>query len=252
MEKFILISLLILAASKNTAIEFGKEVPFDENNNKFQFDTENSDAVFIQIVYESSDSLDHLDLEMTSDGAPSIIAGFNRPGGGFIFPVYKDNTYTIALEPSNPDLDINGTIWVNPAYNEIKVNLTKKYEWKFDYENKIGNSRDLIYIINKSEKTVTFEFKYNSKMKLSDGSFAQNPFQVCHGGTCSDSVTTYEFKEGESYKIYAKVIQKFIDSTDIYILPSFYFCEKSPDGNLSSNLRFNFWVFSLLLISLSF
>ena len=128
MEKYILISLLILAASKNTAIEFGKEVHFDKNNNKFQFDTENSDTVFIQIVYESSDSLDHLDLEMTSDGAPLIIAGFNRPGRGFIFPVYKGHTYAITLEPSNPDSDINGTIWVNPAYNEIKVNLTKKYE----------------------------------------------------------------------------------------------------------------------------
>ena len=44
MEKFILISLLILAASKNIAIEFAKEVPFDKNNNKFQFDTENSDV----------------------------------------------------------------------------------------------------------------------------------------------------------------------------------------------------------------
>ena len=57
MSKLIIISLLFFAASKNLAIEYGEEVPFDKNNNKFQFDSGNRDAVFIYVLFESSDKL---------------------------------------------------------------------------------------------------------------------------------------------------------------------------------------------------
>ena len=252
MKKYILISLLILAASKNIVIEYGKEVSFDKNNNIFQFDSGRSDAVFIHIVYGSSDSLNFI-MTNSKDSIQTIITS---PGRGLIFSVDKDATYTIRLEYSNPNSNANGTIWVNPMYNEIKVNLTKKYEWKFDYEDTDGKAANLIYSIDNCEKNVTFEFKYNSKMKLRDGSFAKNPFWVFHGASGEGSVTTYNFKEGESYKIEARVIKNSFDSDQYYILPSFSFGEKSnddkPDTNLSSNLRFNFWAFSLILILFAF
>ena len=178
MSKLILISLLIFVASKNLAIEFGEEVPFDKNNNKFQFDSGNSDAVFIYVLFESSDKLY---FKMTNSAGSSLTADIESPGDKFISSLSNGYTYTIELRYYNPNSDAKGLIWVNPSNNEIKVNLTKKYEWKFDYAGVSGAETKLIYAIDNSEKKVTFNFKYNSKMKLHDGSKVQNPFEVCHG-----------------------------------------------------------------------
>ena len=146
----------------------------------------------------------------------------------------------------NPNSDAKGLIWVNPSNNEIKVNLTKKYEWKFDYAGVSGAETKLIYAIDNSEKKVTFNFKYNSKMKLYDGSTVQNPFEVCHGTDCKSSLSTYDFEEGESYKIYVKVVLDKSGFLEKYVLPAFYFCDKDID-NFSFSLRFNILTILLLL-----
>ena len=244
MSKLILISLLIFVASKNLAIEYGEEVPFDKNNNKFQFDSGNSDAVFIYVLFESSDKLY---FKMTNSAGSSLTADIESPGDKFISSLSKGYTYTIELRYYNPNSDAKGLIWVNPSNNEIKVNLTKKYEWKFDYAKISGAETKLIYAIDNSEKKVTFNFKYNSKMKLYDGSTVQNPFEVCHGTDCKSSLSTYDFEEGESYKIYVKVILDKSGFLKKYILPSFYFCDKAND-NFSFSLRFNILTIFLLLL----
>ena len=84
-------------------------------------------------------------------------------------------------------------------------------------------------------------------MKLYDGSPVQNPFEVCHGTDCKSSLRTYDFEEGESYKIYVKVILDKSGFLKKYILPSFYFCDKAND-NFSFSLRFNILTIFLLLI----
>ena len=244
MNKLILISLLIFVASKNFAIEYGQEVSFDKNNNIFQFYSGNSDAVFIYVLFESSDKLH---FKMSNGAGSSLTADIKSPGDKFISSLRKGYTYTIELEYYNPNSDAKGLIWVNPSNNEIKVNLTKKYEWKFDYSEISGAETKLIYAIDNSEKKVTFNFKYNSKMKLYDGSTVQNPFEVCHGTDCKNSVSTYDFEEGESYKIYVKVILDKSGFLKQYVLPSFYFCDKAND-NFGFSLRINILTIFLLLI----
>ena len=244
MNKLILISLLIFVASKNFAIEYGQEVSFDKNNNIFQFYSGNSDAVFIYVLFESSDKLH---FKMSNGAGSSLTADIKSPGDKFISSLRKGYTYTIELEYYNPNSDAKGLIWVNPSNNEIKVNLTKKYEWKFDYAGVSGAETKLIYAIDNSEKKVTFNFKYNSKMKLYDGSTVQNPFEVCHGTDCKNSVSTYDFEEGESYKIYVKVILDKSGFLKQYVLPSFYFCDKAND-NFGFSLRINILTIFLLLI----
>ena len=90
------------------------------------------------------------------------------------------------------DSDEKGLILVNGANNELKVNLSQKYEWKLDIAMIHGVEAKLIYAIDNAEKNVTFNFKYNSQMKLDDGSTIQvsNPFEICHGAVCKDSVAT--------------------------------------------------------------
>ena len=84
-------------------------------------------------------------------------------------------------------------------------------------------------------------------MKLDDGSTVQNPFEVCHGTDCKSSLSTYDFEEGESYKIYVKVILDESGFMEKYTLPSFYFCDKAND-NFSFNLRFNLLTIFLLFL----
>ena len=244
MNKLILISLLIFVASKNFAIEYGQEVSFDKNNNIFQFYSGNSDAVFIYVLFESSDKLH---FKMSNGAGSSLTVDIKSPGDKFISSLRKGYTYTIELDYYNPNSDAKGLIWVNPSNNEIKVNLTKKYEWKFDYAEISGAETKLIYAIDNSEKNVTFNFKFNSKMKLDDGSTVQNPFEVCHGTDCKNSVSTYDFEEGESYKIYVKVILDKSGFLKQYVLPSFYFCDKAND-NFGFSLRINILTIFLLLI----
>ena len=68
------------------------------------------------------------------------------------------------------DSDEKGLIWVNGANNELKVNLSQKYEWKLDVAMVNGAEGKLTYAIDNAEKNVTFNFKYNSQIKLDDGS----------------------------------------------------------------------------------
>ena len=56
-----------------------------------------------------------------------------------------------------------------------------------------------------------------------------------------------DFEEGESYKIYVKVILDKSGFLKKYILPSFYFCDKAND-NFSFSLRFNILTIFLLLL----
>lgn len=245
MQKIILISLLILVASINRVIEFGKEIPFDKNNNEFEFTSEENGAVFIYIIFGASNIL-KLNLK-NNDGTESLYSSVNNPGVSIIRSISNGYTYTINLEYSNPNSEEKGIIWLNPSSNEIKVDLNKIYEWKFDCASIIGIESSLVYTIDNAEKSATFVFKYNN-MKLEDGSTAQNPFEVCHGEECKEDITTYDFEKGESYKIYAKVYKKKINVIDTYILPSFSFYDKANEKeNYSFNLRLNLWIISLLL-----
>ena len=54
MQKIILLSLFILTCSKLNTIEFDKEIPFDRNNNVFEFTTKGDGALFLSITFPVS------------------------------------------------------------------------------------------------------------------------------------------------------------------------------------------------------
>ena len=54
MKAFIIISLFILISSKDNAIEFAKEIPFDNNNVKFEFTYDKNDNIFIKVTTNDS------------------------------------------------------------------------------------------------------------------------------------------------------------------------------------------------------
>lgn len=141
------------------------------------------------------------------------------------------------------DSNEKGTIWINPSWNELKVDLNKQYIWKVEYSSTFGYETNLTYAINNAEKKVTFKFTYNKGSKN-----LPNPFRVCHGGDCKDNVETYDFEQGQSYKIIVKIVIIKDGESDVYYFPTFKFGDIKGDWSYSFNLSSNLWIISLLLL----
>jgi hypothetical protein len=238
MQKFIFFSLLILITSKLSTIEYAKEIQFDMENNQFEFTAEEDGGIFVYVVFGKSDIVE---LVFPMEGG-DITQDVNAPGISQILGISKGVTYKICLNYTQVSEE-KGFIWINPSYNEIKVDLTKKYEWKFDYMDYFGADSKIVYTIDNADKKVTFKFQYNEKVQ---DKTVKNPFEVCHGTDCKTDIKTYDFEKGESYKINAKVQKIGESNIDYYVLPSFSF----EPQNDSFFLRINLLAFALLLLVL--
>lgn len=115
---------------------------------------------------------------------------------------------------------------MHPSTDEIKVDLNETYEWKYDVTKFVFQNYQIVYSIDNAERDVTFVFIYKDTIS---GETVKNPFKVCHGEECQEDITTYDFKKGESYKIYTTVYDS--------ILPSFSFhdIDKKDDDETDSD-----------------
>lgn len=240
MQKLIFLSLLFLITSKLNTIEYAKEIQFDMENNQFEFTAEQDGGIFIYAVFGKSDIVKLIFQAKGGDAEIDVTA----PGSSRILGISQGETYKILLNYTQ-ESDEKGFIWVNPSYNEIKVDLTKKYEWKFDYADLMGAESKLVYSIDNADKKVTYKFKYNEK--VADKTIP-NPFEVCHGTDCKTDIKTYDFEKGQSYKINAKVQKVGESEYPDYVLPAFSF---EPDSSSNSFfVRINLMAFALLLLIL--
>ena len=85
-------------------------------------------------------------FKLTTEGAV-MNWSVKSPGAGLIYSISKNTIYTINLQYLK-DSDEKGLIWVNGANNELKVNLSQKYEWKLDVAMVHGVEAKLIYAID--------------------------------------------------------------------------------------------------------
>ena len=221
MQKIILLSLFILTCSKLNAIEFDKEIPFDRNNNVFEFTTKGDGALFLSITFPVSNLLR---ANFTGCGFSSDYS-INKPGQGNIFSFESGKTCKLELIYKDQTSNVKGTIWMHPSTDEIKVDLNETYEWKYDVTELVFQNYQIIYSIDNAERDVTFIFNFKDTIP---GKTVKNPFKVCHGEECQEDITTYDFKKGESYKIYATVYNS--------ILPAFSFhdIDKKDDDESDS------------------
>ena len=261
MQKIILLSLFILTFSKLNAVEFDKEIPFDRNNNEFEFPTQSDGSLFLSITFPASGILS-LQFGGCGSATSSRIDG---PGEGVILSFRSEMTCKLVLYyGGDPSSNVTGTIWMHLSTDEIKVDLNETYETKFDFNGLFDTNDSMIFSIDNAERDVTFIFKYKEN--------AQNPFEICHGEECIKNITTYDFKKGESYKIYARSFPAFSfhdidkkdddetdstdqtdsDSTDQTDSDSTDHTDSdTTDGkNYSYYLSLNLWAIFILLLSL--
>ena len=232
MKRILTISLLILISSKTNDIEFAKDIPFDNNNNEFEFTYNNTDNFFIRII-----SNERCRFNLAIDNYPSY--GIDVISGETSYITNQDfgHSYKITIESEK---NVKGTFWINPSLIEVKINLNSTVEWNsltLPRENK----PKLIYAIDNAEKDATFIFKY-FKEGYED---MPNPFEVYHGTDCKDQITTYDFKKGESYKIHVNHMEY---NKRLYF-PRFSFFDKTKEKKSNSfNLMLNLWNIYLLLL----
>jgi hypothetical protein len=237
MKSIILISLFLIISSKTNGFNFGEEVPFDKDNKYFSFTAQQSGALFIHILFEGSSQVK---LSIQNSGR-NINSNFNKPGTTLIYEISQgDCSISIICENEEE----KGKFWLNPSWNEIKVDLSKMYQWKFDYKSIIGLESNLIYSIENADKNVTLKFKYNKNFNKD----LPNPFKVCRGEDCLSNFETYDIEPGESYKIYVKVAKREEWPLTYYYLPSFKFGDVNGDWSFSFNLKANLWIISLVLL----
>ena len=241
MKETIIIYLLIMTFSILNAIEFGKDIPFDtDNNNTFELNFTENGSLFVQIDLPIGNLLE-LSIQYNeskvneSDNLESFL--IYPPGKSIVIPFQKEKTFIIKLisralpnETFNETRNDTGIIWMNPSISEIKVDLNKTYEWKYDYLiiDRHNITSCLTYSIDNAETDVIFEFNYNPNLRFINGNYiTANPLKILDKNYSESGITTYEIKKGESYKIITSISNWIThanpDPEYIHFLPSFSF-----------------------------
>ena len=237
MKSIIIISLFILISSKLNDNGYAKDHTFDKDHKEFHFTPEKDGVVFIKVLYDGSSKVNFLMIH-NKERVNNI---FSKPGSVIIKQVSKNGFYNITCYTDSND---KGTIWLNPSWNELKVDLNTIYDWKLDFNNINGVESKLIYSIDNADKSVKFKFTYNKNLRQD----LPNPFEVCHGDDCKSNIETYDIEKGQSYKIYVKVAKMKDGILDTYYLPSFKFGDINGKWSYSFNLRINMLIISLLIL----
>ena len=223
MKKILLLYLLIITISLKNAVEFGKEITFSRNNNNlFEFTFNQYGLLFVQIDFPKNNLLElKAESKVQSKYFEQLIQ-VTKPGISAVIPFDPNKPVKIILSYINPS-DEKGIIWMNPSTVEIKVDLNKKYEWKYDFSGDINCSPHykLIYSIDKAEKDMILQFKYNENIYIPSynygGIHVNNPLKICPGGDFAQSVGLIKFVKENLIK-FILLLNMFLFHIDMYII----------------------------------
>ena len=140
--------------------ELGKEISFDTNNSTaFKLIFPEDGVLFIRIDFSKSNIM-NLTISSFFSNFNEII---NPPGLLHLIPFKRNEEILIKLLCSSPS-DEKGIIWMYPSTKEIKVDLNQEYEFKYDFKGNYNHNKiyKVIYSIDKAEKDVILQFKYNN------------------------------------------------------------------------------------------
>ena len=222
--------------------EFGRDIPFSQNiNNSFQFIFTEDGSLFIQVDFDGSK--DELDMNIFSykydpDDWNEYLS-VNKPGKTTVAPFKKGVPITVVLNFKKTS-NKKGIIRIYPSLKVLKVDLNKKYEWKYDYQetHKHNIISKLIYeFTNDEEEDLLLEFNYTENFRIKDGLYGYythpNPLQIFHkDNPMVPENNTLEIKRGETYKIitFPDTFTFWEESSGTpsytHFLPAFYFIIK--------------------------
>ena len=128
MKKIIYIYLLMISISNIHGNEFWKELTFGKgHNDNFELTFQSSGALFISVEFGTPDIV----VLAMLFGGRVIQRPVTPPGIGEVIFYEKGDTNKIQLVYMLHTIE-KGIIKLQPTTEEIKVDLNKTYEWKYD------------------------------------------------------------------------------------------------------------------------
>lgn len=262
MIEILLLFIITLSSSKKIpTIELGVNTTFDSISNELEFiyNGPGKDIILIYVKFEG----EYYDYEFdctyshsTGEGTSSEIVLYSNNQVG------KTGSCNIKFFLSN-DSD-KGSLIIYTLNKVLSIKLKNQYghldnEFFQIFKGIEPSVSQLTFLVPSLEKDITANFEYQKKENLNDIYYdIDNPFIVCHGKTCQDNITSYDFKKKESYKIMIKIHRVKNKNTDYIGIPGFRFYDinyngtYSPDDivNDSSLLKIHFLLISLILLIL--
>ena len=114
-----------------------------------------------------------------------------------MFPFEKGIIYKIELR-YRKDWNEKGIILMYPSTKEIKVDIYKTSQFKYNIREAFGGKSQtyqLTYSLDNAEKDTKLKFKYNDNFIYEADKIATNPLKICHKGECNSNITTHDIKK---------------------------------------------------------
>ena len=222
-------------------IEFDEGVPFNEQNNHFNFEY-TEDNTFFLIEIETNYNLNYEITCTSQDGMAGELDGY----GDFSFIIKAQHAGKCGIKfiQNSSALKMSGTFAVHLMKNEIQVNFEKIK--KFTIGNSITiedeNCPQLTFSISNPTQNYDIDLSYDNCNV--DGVVLSNPFKVCQENDCKENINSYSIEKGKNYKI----IIKFEKVGNKYAFPSFEFSVHSNLPNSAFNIQLS--IISLILLLL--
>ena len=225
---FFLVLLAFVSSVTVPELQFDVETDADETTNSFEIPYSSEIKSMILYVYHDNSQTISVSIETSKETSTMLVIS---PGTGMILS-FKDNksiTFTISF-PSTTNK--KAKVLLKDIAKEINIDLTKKYELPFAYamfmeKTEIGN---ITYSVQKLSKDVSFSFRYEQSFTYQGNTIRfNNPFKICNGNDCQEGVTSYDFKKGQTYKIYIKLTSSYMFFY-LYGFPKISFYEKKCQG----------------------
>ena len=228
---FLFISIFVFISLKSIpSVKLGVNTTIDINNNEFKFEYNGPGHDIILFYFQFDQKYIHSSIECPDHS----ISGGNEYSRALIH-IGKRGTCTIKFDPEEKD---KGSFVIYTLNNKLSIKLKNKYgnlsSRATDDDSNVRVSK-LTFSVPKIDRDATVNFEYDKSVNIRRESFSiENPFKVCHNKDCKESLSTYEFKKGESYEITIKLFNANDEYGDKYILiPGFTFYDQKYNGTYS-------------------
>ena len=263
---FLLIFALTLISPKTIpSIKAGMNTTFDYNHQEFNFDYRGpgKDEMLMYINTGGWQFDYYIDCELfTAD-----LKTFEDEFIGFMDIYYKNSPCYIRFSSSDGNKEAKGSFVIYGYKTPLSIKLKNKYgNVNLSTYFTVGLStkyEQLTFSVPNLERNATVIFKYNPKNIKYANLTIDNPFKVCHKNSCKEYINTYDFKKGESYKIYVKMTRikdAHYHNSDVILVPGFTFYDQNYNGTFSpddiidedasNNLKIKLLFISLIILLL--
>ena len=236
---FLLALFLTLTLTKTIPyIKEGINTTFDDYNNDFQFEYNGPGLDLILIYLEAINEEFNFEMNCSNISLRIEYTGIREKliGMPLDLPLHLCKFKFTKNEENKKS---KGSLVVYSCKKGLSIKLRNKYgniRFPAVFRNSIMKITQLNFSVPKLERDVNAIFEYNKTYENEHYDIRrrglENPFEVCHNQNCTENVSSYSFKKGESYEITIKSYK--FNKEDLSIIPGFSFYDQKYNGTYST------------------